>query len=125
MEKQIVIAVFENDTLNRFIYQRMLDLQKEKVRYYIFNSEEEGLEMAKQVPFDVAFIDLHLRGEHYHGITLAEKLKSISGKTVMVGMTTLLQKDDLERTSAAGFKTCLEKPLPFFDVDKLLAGIHD
>jgi CheY-like chemotaxis protein len=124
METKIVIAIFENDSLNRFIYQRMLDLQKEKVTSYIFNSVEEGLEMSKNVSFDVVFIDLHLRGEQYSGIELAKTLKAISDNSVMVGMTTLIQKGDVERTTEAGFAACHEKPLPFFDLDKLLAGIR-
>jgi len=124
MEKQIVIAVFENDSLNRFIYQRMLDLQNERALAYIFNTVEEGLEMAGNVSFDVAFIDLHLRGEHYSGLELAKKLRALSESTIMVGMTTLIQKHDVERTSKAGFVACLEKPLPFFDLDKLLTGIR-
>ncbi len=124
MENLRVIAVFENDSLNRFIYKRMLALQQEKVKFYIFNSPEEGLEMAKQITFDVAFIDLHLRGEQYSGIELAKELKTLSDKTAMVAMTTLLQKGDVERTAQAGFVACHEKPLPFFDLDKLLAGIN-
>jgi CheY-like chemotaxis protein len=124
METKIVIAVFENDSFNRFIYQRMLDLQKEKVTAYIFNTIEEGLEMAKKVSFDVVFMDLHLRGEQYSGIELAKTLKAISDNTVMVGMTTLIQRGDVERTTQLGFAACHEKPLPFFDLEKLLAGIR-
>jgi CheY-like chemotaxis protein len=123
MKKKSVIAIFENDSLNRFIYQRMLDLQKEKVTFYNFSSAEEGLEMAKQTAFDVAFIDLHLHGEQYSGIDLAKKLKIISTKTILVGMTTLIHKGDIELTIAEGFAACREKPLPFYDIDKLLNEI--
>jgi len=122
MKKKSVIAVFENDALNRFIYQRMLDLQEEKVQFYVFTSSQEGLEVANQVHFDIAFIDLHFQGEH-KGIELAEKLKTISDMTIMVGMTTLLQKGDLELARAGGFVTCREKPLPFYDIDMLLNEI--
>ena len=123
MKKKSVIAVFENDALNRFIYQRMLALQEEKVVSYIFTSAEEGLEVAKEVPFDIAFIDLHFQGGQYKGIDVAKKLKTISDKTILVGMTTLIQKGDTELTIAEGFAACLEKPLPFYDIDKLLSEI--
>ncbi|MEQ1587950.1 MAG: response regulator [Cyclobacteriaceae bacterium] len=122
MKKKSVIAVFENDALNRFIYQRMLALQEEKVESYIFTSAEEGLEVAKHVSFDIAFIDLHFQGMH-KGIEVARKLKTVSDKTILVGMTTLIQKGDTELTTAEGFVACLEKPLPFYDVDKLFSDI--
>lgn len=123
MIKKSVIAVFENDALNRFIYQRMLALQEEKVTFYIFTSVEEGLDTARQISFDVAFIDLHFQGLQYKGIEVAKKLKNISDKTRMVGMTTLIHKGDTELTIAEGFVACLEKPLPFYDIDKLLKEI--
>lgn len=123
MKKKSVIAVFENDALNRFIYQRMLALQEEKVVSYIFTSADEGLEVAKEVPFDIAFIDLHFQGGQYNGIDVAKKLKTISDNTILVGMTTLIQKGDTELTIAEGFVACLEKPLPFYDIDKLLSEI--
>lgn len=122
MKKKSTIAVFENDSLNRFIYQRMLALQEEKVVFYIFTNAEEGLEAAKHVSFDIAFIDLHFQGER-KGIELAKELKIVSDKTVMVGMTTLIQKGDTELTAEAGFVACLEKPLPFYDIDKLISEI--
>ncbi|MBL7876667.1 MAG: response regulator [Cyclobacteriaceae bacterium] len=123
MKKKPVIAVFENDPLNRFICQRMLDLQIEKVSFHIFGTAEEGLEMAKTLKFDFAFIDLHFKGEIYGGVELARELKSISDKTVLVAMTTLIQQRDSERAKSEGFITCLEKPLSFFDIDKLLKEI--
>lgn len=124
MKKKSVIAVFENDVLNRFIYHRMLSLQEEKVAFYIFTSAEEGLEVAREVSFDIAFIDLHFQGPQYNGVEVAKKLKTISNRTILVGMTTLIQKGDTELTTAEGFAACLEKPLPFYDIDKLLSEIR-
>ena len=37
-----------------------------------------------------------------------------------MGMTTLIQKGDLELTNAEGFVACRENPLPFYEIDKLL-----
>ncbi|MBP9925758.1 MAG: response regulator [Cyclobacteriaceae bacterium] len=124
MKKKPLIAVFENDPLNRFICQRMLDLQNEKVSFHIFGNPEEGLEIAKTINFDFVFIDLHFKGEIYGGIDLAKKFKSISKDTVLVAMTTLIQQRDSERAKSEGFVTTLEKPLSFYDIEKLLDGIE-
>ncbi|MDZ7650226.1 MAG: response regulator [Cytophagales bacterium] len=109
----------ENDPLNRFIYQRMLDLQSEKVSFHIFGNPEEGLELAKTAKFDFAFIDLHFKGEIYGGVELAKKFISVSNDTTLVAMTTLIQKRDTDRAKAEGFISCLEKPLSFFDIEKI------
>jgi CheY-like chemotaxis protein len=123
MKKKLVIAIFEEDPINRFIYQRMLHPHLEKASIYIFNSPEEGLEMAGTMNFDIAFIDMHLKGERFGGLSLSKQLKSVSNDTKLVAMTTFIQYGDLEHVESNGFMKCLEKPLPFFDFDKLLAGI--
>ncbi len=123
MKKKLVLAIFENDPLNRFIYQKMLQRQEDKVSFHIFNTPEEGLELAPSLNFDIAFIDMHLRGEYFGGIGFSNKLKSVSGSTTTIAMTTLIQEGDLERAASGGFEKCVEKPLPFFDLDKLLAEI--
>jgi CheY-like chemotaxis protein len=123
MEKKLKIAIFENDPLNRFIYKKMLDPHLDKASFYIFNSPEEGLEMASSINFDIAFIDMHLYGEYFGGISLSKQLKSVSDDTKLIAMTTLIQFGDREHAESNGFMKCLEKPLPFFDFDKLLAGI--
>lgn len=123
MKKKLVIAIFENDPLNRFIYQKMLKPHMEKASVYIFDSPEEGLEKATEVDFDIAFVDMHLKGECFGGIPLSQQLKSLSDNTRLVAMTTLIQQGDKERAESNGFMKCLEKPLPFFDLDKLLEGI--
>jgi len=124
MKKKPLIAVFENDPLNRFICQRMLDLQSEKVSFHIFGNPEEGLELAKTAKFDFVFIDLHFKGEIYGGVELANTFKSISKNTVLVAMTTLIQERDSERAKSEGFAACLEKPLSFYDIEKLLSEIR-
>jgi len=123
MKKKVVIAIFETDPLNRFIYQKMLQPQQDRVSFHIFNSAEEGLEKALELDYDVAFIDLHFRGEFFGGLAIVKKLKVVSDKTTMIAMTTLIQQGDIERAKSGGFVKCIEKPLPFFDLDKLLAGI--
>jgi CheY-like chemotaxis protein len=123
MKKKLSIAIFEEDPINRFIYQKMLQPHLDKASIYIFDRPEVGLELGETLNFDIAFIDMHLKGECFGGLSLSKKLKSISDDTKLVAMTTLIQHGDLEQVASNGFMKCLEKPLPFFDFDKLLAGI--
>jgi CheY-like chemotaxis protein len=123
MKDKIVIAVFENDDLNRFIYQRMFDLQQDHVTYFIFDNPEAGIERAKEIALDIAFIDLHFHGELFSGLALATKLKSISSTTVLIAMTTLVQEGDWDHAKQVGFKKLLEKPIPFYDLQKLLSTL--
>lgn len=121
--RKIIVAVFENDQLNRFIYQRMLSLQAESVEAFIFNSAQEGFEKAEEITFDVAFIDLHYRGELFGGGEIANKLNSISTHTLLVGVTTLIQPHDKENAREKGFHHLVEKPLPLHNLEKLLHEI--
>ncbi len=123
MKSKKVIAVFESDAVNRFIYERMMTLRAEKVEFHAFAEAEEGLVVAKQVPIDLVFVDLHFQGKLYQGIELGKKIKAISGTTMVVAMTTFIQKGDIERTIAEGFTTCLEKPLTFHELDRLINEI--
>lgn len=125
MKKKVVIAIFETDPLNRFIYQKMLEPQRDRVSFHIFNSAEEGLGKAAELACDVAFIDMHMHGKFFGGLDIVKKLKMISDQTTMIAMTTLIQDGDVERATSGGFFKCTEKPLPFFDLDKLLVGIID
>lgn len=124
MEKKWVVAVFENDALNRFIYQRMLNLQSEVVTAYIFENPEAGVELAQSVKFDLAFIDLHLRGELFGGVSLATQLQSLVKDIRLVAMTTLIQEADREQSQKEGFVALLEKPVPFYNFPQLMADIE-
>jgi CheY-like chemotaxis protein len=117
------IAVFESDAVNRFIYARMIALLAEKIEFHAFAEAEEGLAIAKKLPIDLVFIDLHFQGKLYHGIELGKKIKAISDKIVVVAMATFIQKGDIERTIAEGFTTCLEKPLTFHELERLIKEI--
>lgn len=120
MKKKLVIGVFENDSINRFIYKRMVKLQPEKVDAHIFEDHNEGLEKVQDINPDVLFVDLHMHGEHLGGIEWIRTMKSVLPHTRFVAMTTLVQKDDCETAINAGFTLCIEKPLPFYDMDNLL-----
>ncbi len=121
MKDKLVIAVFENDDLNRFIYQRMFDLQRDHITYFIFDNPEDGIIRAQEIALDVAFIDLHFRGEPFSGLAVANRLKAISSTIDLIAMTTLVQEGDWDRAKQVGFNKLLEKPIPFYDLKKLLS----
>ncbi|MCW5910882.1 MAG: response regulator [Cyclobacteriaceae bacterium] len=120
MKKKIVIGVFENDALNRFIYQRMVNLQPGKVDAHIFESHENVNDQVQEVNPDILFIDLHMHGEYLGGIEWLKTMKRMLPHTRFVAMTTLLQKSDNEVAVNAGFVRCIEKPLPFHNLEELL-----
>ncbi|MBX2896326.1 MAG: response regulator [Cyclobacteriaceae bacterium] len=125
MKKKITIGVFENDSINRFIYKRMVKLQPGKVDAHIFENHEEGIEKVQQLKPDVLFVDLHMHGEYLGGIEWLRTMKLVLPHTRFVAMTTLVQKNDQETALNAGFTMCIEKPLPFYDMERLLKQVSD
>jgi CheY-like chemotaxis protein len=111
--KNTVVAIFEDDQTNQFVYEKIFAQHESSIQVYIFNTPEEGLEMAKQIQFDVVFIEIHF-WESFGGISILNTLKNMSQEYIIaVGMTSLLQEGDLERAVSAGFAICLEKPIAF------------
>ncbi|MBL7861896.1 MAG: response regulator [Cyclobacteriaceae bacterium] len=125
MKDKLVVAVFENDGLNRFIYQRMFNLQQDHITYFIFDNPEDGIVSAQEITLNVAFIDLHFRGDPFSGLEVASKLKAISSTIVLIAMTTLVQEGDWDRAKQVGFKKLLEKPIPFYDLQKLFSNLDN
>lgn len=125
MKKKLVIGVFENDSINRFIYKRMVKLQPEKVDAHIFENHEEGVEKVQELNPDILFVDLHMHGEYLGGVEWLKTMKLVLPHTRFVAMTTLVQKDDHETAINAGFISCMEKPLPFYDMEMLLNQVSD
>jgi CheY-like chemotaxis protein len=115
--KRTIVAIFEDDVVNRFIYERLFSKRKEDVELYIFDTPDKGIEMARAVPFDVVFIEVHF-WETFGGVPILQKLKEIlSPAMIAVAMTALLQKGDLEYLMSAGFTLCVEKPVVFTEAD--------
>lgn len=125
MKKKLVIGVFENDSLNRFIYNRMVKLQPDLVDAHIFENHDEGVEKVQEIKPDILFVDLHMHGEHMGGIEWLKTMKLALPHTRFVAMTTLVQKDDREIAISAGFTLCIEKPLPFYDMELLLKQVSN
>jgi CheY-like chemotaxis protein len=125
MKKKLVIGVLENDKINRFIYKRMIKLQPGRVDAHIFENHEEGVEKLQEIKPDILFVDLHLHGERRGAIEWLRMMKLVLPHTKFVAMTTLVQQNDKEIALEAGFATCIEKPLPFYDLELLLTRVSD
>ena len=119
MKKKLVIGVFESDSINRFIYDRMLRLQPYEVDAHIFENHEEGRTQVQEINPDILFIDLHIH-EHQGGIAWVKTLKHTLPHTKYVAMTALLQKNDNALAIDAGFEKCIQKPLPLHELEQLL-----
>lgn len=118
--KKITVGIFESDKVNRFIYEKTFDRHKDKVDIYLFDNPEKGLEQAKDIAFDVVFIDLHFWGEDFAGISILQRLKETLSKDVFaIAMTSLLQEGDVEKTMEAGFGLCLENPVALTKLEQL------
>jgi CheY-like chemotaxis protein len=117
--KKTVVAIFEDDVVNRFIYEQLFTERKENSELYIFDNAEKGIEMARAIAFDVVFVELHF-WTTFGGITILKKLKEVcSPGLISIAMTALLQKGDCEYAMSSGFTMCLEKPILFKE-----AGLH-
>lgn len=115
--KKTVVAIFEDDVVNRFIYERLFTQRKEEIELYVFDDPDKGIEMAKTKNFDVVFIEVHF-WENFGGISILQKLKSASSpQMISIAMTSLLQKGDLEHILSSGFTLCFEKPVVFTEAD--------
>jgi CheY-like chemotaxis protein/two-component sensor histidine kinase len=85
-------------------------------------SGDAALTVAKQWAPDVAFVDLNMPG--MSGIELAQLLRALpSGRgLLLVALTGMGQKADIEATRAAGFDAHLTKPATTEDVLRLAAA---
>jgi CheY-like chemotaxis protein len=114
--KKKVIAIFEDDPVNRFIYQRTLS-RRDDVEVHLFNNAEIGIARAKEIQFEIVFIEMHFWGS-FEGTSILSRLKPITDQsTIFVAMTAFLQEGDLEYAFASGFNMCIEKPVIFSEID--------
>lgn len=113
--KKTTVAIFEDDLVNRYIYEKMFK-SREDITLLIFDNIQKGLEKLKEIPADVIFIEAHFH-ENFGGIKILDKLRPLlNSKTVVIAITSLLQKGDLETLIGAGFLMCLEKPIVFNEI---------
>ena len=118
--KKTTVAIFEDDHVNRYIYEKLFNTIVSEIQIHVFDNPEKGISMSKQTPFDVVFIEVHF-WENFGGIEILNKLKGASDRPMLaVAMTSLLQQGDLEMITSSGFALCLEKPVAFDRIMPLL-----
>jgi CheY-like chemotaxis protein len=107
------VAIFEDDAVNRFLYQRSLERLKNNIDFWIFDNPEKGINFASQQAFNVIFIEVHF-WESFGGIRILKKLLPLSPpSTIFVAMSSLLQDGDAEKLMSEGFTMIMEKPVAF------------
>jgi CheY-like chemotaxis protein len=113
MMSKTVIAIFEDDKVDRFVYRKLFQGFEDRIDLFVFDNPEKGMAMARNIQFDVVFIDVHF-WDNFGGLPILKRLKEISQNDfIAVAMTSLLQEGDLEQAMQAGFSMCLEKPISF------------
>lgn len=113
--KKTVVGIFEDEIVNRYIYERLLRF-RDDLEVHIFDTIEKGIELMKTTAFDVVFIEAHFRS-NFGGIDILNLARSAAcNSPSYIAITSLLQRGDLERLLTAGFLMCLEKPIVFSDV---------
>ncbi len=113
--RKTVVAIFEDNLVNRYIYEKMFRT-REDLTLFVFDNAEKGYEKLRQNPADVVFIEAHFY-TNFGGISVLQKIRPLlPDQTVYIAITSLLQKGDLELLVNAGFTICLEKPIVFDDI---------
>jgi CheY-like chemotaxis protein len=114
--KKKVIAIFEDDQVSRFIYERIFQ-DRNDIQLHIFDNPEKGLALAANIRLDIIFIELHF-WENFGGVNILNKLKETSAQhTKFVAISAFLQKGDQEHILRSGFHLCIEKPAIFSSAD--------
>jgi CheY-like chemotaxis protein len=111
--KKTVVAIFDDDKVDRFVYRKLFRGFEDQIEVYLFDNPEKGIAASASITFDVVFIDLHF-WDNFGGINILNKLNKVAqSKFIAVAMTSLLQEGDLETVIGAGFSMCIEKPVNF------------
>lgn len=107
-----VIGVFTDDKIDGVLFERAFDQYDHRIEGYVFDNPERGILAAREVGFDVVFIEIHFWGEDFGGVSILDQLRKASPRKLLaVALTSFLQDGDLERILKSGFTMCIEKPL--------------
>src|SRR5690349_10094069 len=110
--KKLVVGIFEDNEINRFIWANLLDTKPEYLEGHIFETVEQGISTAQSTAFDIMIIETHFWGQSFFGLEILTRLKEVSKNPfIPIATTSLLQEGDWERILSGGFMTCMEKPL--------------
>jgi CheY-like chemotaxis protein len=125
MKNKINIGIFEDDAIDRFIYDRVLNKLSDHITYTIFDSVESACELVQQQQFDMIMVNYHYKSSRV-GITIMNRLREVSSKHfVAIAVTPMLQKDDVELIIESGFSRIMEMPLLFEKIHDLICPLID
>jgi CheY-like chemotaxis protein len=114
MESTARVLVVEDHADSRAMLAQMLELEGHEVTAVA--SGAEAVQIAETSRFDVAIVDIGLRGMNGHEV--ARRLRSSLGDAiVLVAVTGYGQPEDIEQSRAAGFDAHVTKPV---SADELL-----
>lgn len=125
MERKTVVAIFEDDPVDIFLYRKLYAPMQDKVECLYFETLQDGLNMAEHVKFDVVVIDIHFWGNNM-GIAILKKLREVcSNDLIAIAVTPFLQEGDLELIMSSGFTLCVEKPIVPQKIGLWTTGLSD
>ena len=118
MESTARVLVVEDHADSRTMLAEMLGLEGHEVTAVA--SGAEAVQIAETCRFDVAIVDIGLRG--MNGYEVARRLRSSLGDAiVLVAVTGYGQPEDIEQSRAAGFDAHVTKPV---SADELLGVLR-
>lgn len=115
------IAIFEDNAVDRFIYERTLEHLPFAYDARIFQTPDEGLHNAHYLQFDLVIIHLNFWGTNY-GFQILNEMKKLSrNKPAFIATTSYLPDDEVAGITAKGFDGAFEKPVIFNRLEEILA----
>ena len=118
--KNGTILVVDDEEIMRDILETLLAREGYEVR--LASSGEDGLALARSLPFDAAIVDIMMPG--LNGIEVLSQFKRQDPRMEVVMMTSAQDEALAARAQAAGAAGFLRKPFYPSDVDAILYAFH-
>jgi CheY-like chemotaxis protein len=119
------IAIFEDNSVDRFIYERTLEHVPFAYDARVFQTPDEGLHSAHYLEFDVVIIHLNFWGTNYGFQIMNEMKKICRNNPVFIAVTSYLPEDEIEAITSKGFQSVYEKPFIFNHLEEILAQVTE
>lgn len=114
------IAIFEDNEIDRFIFESNLRLVNFPVEFFIFNNPDDGIATAQRIPFDLVIINIHFWGTEYGYVILEEFQKGIAIQPRFIAVSAFVHEKDSVNIQLRGFEAIVEKPLIYAELQLLL-----
>jgi CheY-like chemotaxis protein len=119
MKQKTVVAIYEDDPIDQFVYEQLLLAAGDTIEFKVFRNLTDAFK-SPNFDFDIALINLHF-GWCRGGLKILQTLKENKGENFLaIAVTSMLQGNDLQEIMKAGFTICLEKHIIF----EKLGGKH-